>query len=143
MAAELPLLDSSIDPCSFRVRGAAVGRLDIPFGPRWLAAGDAVMTQDPLSSRGVVAALLSGLHSALALAACRDGVPGSRQRYADTLRAIFDQHLIARRAWYGAEPRWSESPFWRRRQGGRYEETAPRRGRAAARTLAATREEQP
>jgi flavin-dependent dehydrogenase len=142
-ALELPLLDGSVELRSFRVRAAAVGRLDTPFGPRWLAAGDAALTQDPLSSRGVVAALLSGLHSALALAACRNGVADSKERYAALLRAVFDQHLVARRAWYGAEPRWRDAPFWRRRQVNPQASTAPRRNSGAAPATAVSREEQP
>jgi flavin-dependent dehydrogenase len=142
-AAELPLADVAVELRSFRVRGAAVGRLDTPFGLRWLAAGDAALTQDPLSSRGVVAALLGGLHCALALAADRNGVADSKERYATMLRAVFDQHLVARRAWYGAERRWRDAPFWRRRQAEPETSTSPRWSSGAAAMPAVSREEQP
>jgi flavin-dependent dehydrogenase len=55
---------------AYRVEGVPVARaadstiLERCFGARWIAIGDAAVSYDPLASRGLVAALTSGLEAA-------------------------------------------------------------------------------
>jgi len=55
---------------TYRVEGAPVARaadstmLERCYGPGWIAIGDAAVSYDPLASRGLVAALTSGLEAA-------------------------------------------------------------------------------
>ena len=95
------------------VAAAQVGELRGTSGPGWVAVGDAARTLDPLSGRGLIAALdaatatadaVLGLRRADALAAlARDGAEEHRA------------HLRRRRDHYRRERRWPHHPFWRRR----------------------------
>ncbi|MBL8213778.1 MAG: NAD(P)/FAD-dependent oxidoreductase [Bryobacterales bacterium] len=84
-------------------------------GADWLAAGDAAIAHDPLSSLGISAAILSGMRAAKAvhrsLEGDQDAIPG----YASWMRAGFQQYLHQCVAHYAAERRWPHSPFWRTR----------------------------
>jgi flavin-dependent dehydrogenase len=92
------------------VVSAATTRLESFHGPEWLAAGDAAMTFDPLSSQGIYTALYGGMKAAEALQS------GSADVLAESLGRVFDAYLQNRRIYYGDEQRWPESPFWRSRQ---------------------------
>jgi flavin-dependent dehydrogenase len=85
-------------------------------GSGWLAAGDAALALDPLSSQGLLNALFTGLAAAEAtdrhLSGAVDALPGYA-RTIDGIRAAYRKHL---RAWYSLETRWPEAPFWQRRQ---------------------------
>ena len=86
-------------------------------GPRWLAAGDAAMSFDPLSSQGIFHALFSGLAAAEAADACLAGDDNALQRYCQVMVSI--QHAYRRRLdfCYMTETRWPSAPFWERRRG--------------------------
>lgn len=90
----------AIDPCG---------------GDGWLAAGDAALSCDPLSSQGLLNALFTGLAAAEAadrhLSGCKDAVPGCVETIAGIGRA-YRRHLAF---YYQAETRWSHAPFWQRR----------------------------
>lgn len=102
------------------VRAAHSQRLSDFGGDRWVAAGDAACTLDPLSSQGILKALRTGkIASFVAL----DGLegPGDRAassltRYRQLLAAEYSQYLETRAWFYGEERRWPESPFWARRR---------------------------
>ena len=96
---------------------AAHSSLLQPFaGPAWFAVGDAACSFDPLSSQGLLNALYTGLAAAEAadrhLSGERDALPEYLLTL-DNLYAAYQQHLIH---WYNAETRWSNRPFWQRRQ---------------------------
>ena len=100
------------------VTTAASADLEPWAGPGWLAAGDAALSFDPLSSQGLLNALFTGL----AAAATADGYLSGRDdavteytRLLDGIRDAYRTHLTA---WYRLETRWPESPFWQRRQHG-------------------------
>lgn len=99
---------------------AAAGSVRVlpPVGDRWLAAGDAAFTMDPLSGQGVPRALTSGLRAAEAVRAWLLGDAEAPAVYAAELEAAFDAYLITRAEYYRRESRWPDSPFWRRRQVG-------------------------
>lgn len=82
----------------------------------WMAIGDAARSFDPLTAQGLSAAVRDGVDGANAIVAALSG---------DSARlAAFDGDRIARYAQierlyrdaYRSEDRFSESPFWRRRQ---------------------------
>jgi flavin-dependent dehydrogenase len=92
------------------VVSVATTRLENFHAPGWLAAGDAAMTFDPLSSQGIYTALYSGMKAAEAVQS------GSVEAYQEILGRVFDAYLQNRRVYYSDERRWPESPFWRSRQ---------------------------
>ena len=90
---------------------ASTSCLDRVVGPGWAATGDAAVAFDPLSSQGLVTALVMG-REAGRLAA---GLMGATD-YAAEYQSLLDEHLALRRAYYAMETRWPDSPFWARRQ---------------------------
>lgn len=84
-------------------------------GPSWIAAGDAAMTTDPISSMGIGFALHSGAGAARALLAELRGDDTASRVYAARVAATFDRYRAKRRAVYEAVSRWRHRPFWRRR----------------------------
>lgn len=105
------------------VRSARSRRLAPAAGEGFLAVGDAASTFDPLSSQGVVKALRSGIFASYAAAdLLLRGDPSGIERYARFTEREYDGYLRARSAYYAAERRWPDSPFWQRRLG----EPAPR-----------------
>ena len=64
-----------------RIVSANTARLEAFSGPAWLAAGDAAMSFDPLSSQGIMNALYSGLKAADAVHDSIRGLNGAADRY--------------------------------------------------------------
>jgi flavin-dependent dehydrogenase len=93
---------------------AATSTISSPIaGDGWAAVGDAASTIDPLSSRGILNAITSGLGAAEALL-----VPDQRTalaQYAQAITTQFGNDLTTRAALCRRERRWVDSPFWRRR----------------------------
>jgi flavin-dependent dehydrogenase len=98
------------------IRAAGTATLDRAIGRRWIAAGDTLFAADPLSSRGIVHALRSGILAAYAASDTLDGRgEEAARRYtliashglADYRRALTDH--------YAAAARWPDAPFWQRR----------------------------
>jgi flavin-dependent dehydrogenase len=85
------------------------------YGIDWLAAGDASVTFDPLSGRGVYNALKGGVLVAEAVIARFDGNSQSFAQYSSWVNSQFSSYLQTRRIFYSMEQRWPQSPFWRRR----------------------------
>jgi flavin-dependent dehydrogenase len=82
-------------------------------GDGWLAAGDAGLAVDPLSSMGIGYAIASGIQAARVASAPS---PEMLQAYAADLRRHFDGYLARRAAYYAIERRWPEAEFWKRRR---------------------------
>jgi flavin-dependent dehydrogenase len=103
----------------FQIRGAHSFALQpaagIVGGAGWLAAGDAAMAVDPLSSMGIVGALASGLTAATAIMDHISGDLGALEGYSDDISRRYLSYLADRSAVYGSERRWADRPFWRRR----------------------------
>jgi flavin-dependent dehydrogenase len=85
-------------------------------GDGWVAAGDAALALDPLSSQGIFTALFTGIAAAEALDAHLDGDAAAVGRYAQRIDDIATAFLRARGEFYGAEHRWPKAPFWQRRR---------------------------
>ena len=84
-------------------------------GDGWLAAGDAAMAFDPLSSQGLFNALATGLEAGEATLALLAGNERATVDYAQRMGRIWQAYLGHHRFYYGMEGRWPQSPFWRRR----------------------------
>ena len=93
-----------------RVGTANSARLSHFAGPGWLAAGDAALSFDPLSSQGILTALFGGMQAAQAIH------EGSVERYSERLAAVFEIYLRNRDLYYAEERRWPDEPFWRARR---------------------------
>jgi flavin-dependent dehydrogenase len=94
---------------------AASELLESSGGDGWLAAGDAALSFDPLSSQGLYKALQSGLLAAATIEDVLRGTKTSVSDWSQSNRNSFDRYLRTRRAYYGRERRWPDAPFWRRR----------------------------
>jgi len=87
-------------------------------GPRWLAAGDAGMSFDPLSSQGLLHALFSGLAAAEAADATLAGDDDhALHRYTQLMSSIAAAYRGRLDVCYASETRWPSAPFWKRRRG--------------------------
>lgn len=99
-------------------RGADAGsaRLASPAGEGWIAAGDAAISFDPLSSHGILNALHTGSLAGRTVHAHLAGDPRAIPEYARHLDAIYASYLRHLRDYYAMERRWPDHPFWARRQ---------------------------
>ena len=86
--------------------------LDPVAGEGWVAAGDAAVGFDPLSSMGIGYAISSGIQAARIAAS---GNAEHAQLYARDVALHFRAYLARRQAYYALERRWPEAPFWSRR----------------------------
>jgi flavin-dependent dehydrogenase len=101
-------------PLHFREAGG--GYLNRVIGSRWLATGDAALSFDPISSRGIFNALYTGMKAGEAVHAALTGDFSPLDAYGErlkTVRATYRNHLDFI---YRAENRWSDRPFWADRQ---------------------------
>jgi flavin-dependent dehydrogenase len=95
------------------VSAASMARLN-PVGRDWCAVGDAAMSHDPLSGRGVNHALESAFQAAPAVQRyLEQGEPLGTYRH--WVAGMLHSHLVARKHYYAAERRWLGSAFWQRR----------------------------
>jgi flavin-dependent dehydrogenase len=90
--------------------------LDPVFGEGWIAAGEAAVGFDPLSSMGIGYAITSGIQAARIAANTLGGNTEHARLYASDVRKHYDAYLARRRAYYAIEKRWPESAFWERRR---------------------------
>lgn len=84
-------------------------------GPGFLAAGDAALAFDPLSSQGLLNALFTGLAAAEAADSHLRCDAAALDRYRDTIANIAAAYRSHLKLFYSMEQRWPESPFWKRR----------------------------
>ena len=85
------------------------------FGGGWLAAGDAAISFDPVSSQGLLTALVTGLAAAEAAHRHLAGVTDPAADYARMVATLAHRYRDNLRDCYAAETRWPSSPFWARR----------------------------
>lgn len=82
-----------------------------------MAAGDAALGFDPLSSQGLFNALATGIEAGeAALAALkREEANDVWRAYATRIGQIWQAYAVHLRTYYALERRWLDAPFWRRR----------------------------
>jgi flavin-dependent dehydrogenase len=100
---------------ALRSHSCDTSQLQVPAGVAWIAVGDAAATFDPLSSFGVLHALISAKEAVAAIIDHQGALATALGRYETTMRGIFDSYLDARRRHYALETRWLSCPFWQRR----------------------------
>ncbi len=100
---------------ALRVVAANSSQLDRVMGGGWLAAGDAALAFDPLSSQGLAHALTSGLRAGQTIDRCLAGEAAALDTYAAQTREVFREYARWHQVYYERERRWPESTFWRRR----------------------------
>jgi flavin-dependent dehydrogenase len=105
-----------VGSCTVTVEAATTGYVDHAVLPGLVAIGDAAQTVDPLSSQGIVSALLDAESAAEAIAGALGGDLERLCRHEAQRRGRFCRYLLERQAQYGVETRFETSPFWRRRQ---------------------------
>lgn len=120
------LTESEFVPISGGFTAAYSSVLEPCGGSRWLAAGDAGMSFDPLSSQGLLHALFSGLAAAEAAHSCLAGDSDAVPRYRRLMNSIYQAYRGRLDFYYASETRWPSAPFWRRRRAC-IEKTAPTR----------------
>ncbi|MFI1396221.1 tryptophan 7-halogenase [Streptomyces sp. NPDC020681] len=91
-------------------------RLSTPTGPGWVAAGDAAIAFDPLSSQGILTALHTGARAGQTVDLCLAGETGAVAAYAAFLDHIADAYRRHHAESYHQEQRWQKHAFWQRRQ---------------------------
>jgi flavin-dependent dehydrogenase len=100
----------------FRTNAASM-KLVRAYGERWIAAGDAAQSFDPLSSQGIMTAIIGGNNAAAALIATHSAEPSALEKLQADLDVRYASYLSERLTYYGAEQRWGDRPFWQRRHG--------------------------
>ena len=73
------------------------------------------MAVDPLSSSGILRAIVTGEAAANAIAHWILGRPEAAVDYEEWLDGEFDDYWRERNELYGLEQRWPQAPFWQRR----------------------------
>lgn len=106
-------LDFARPLCDLRVVPASSTIADPIASLKYIAVGDAASTIDPLSSQGILYALISGLAAAEALV--DPAQSHAVQHYSRVIVARFQDDLSTRQRFCQSEIRWPDSPFWRRR----------------------------
>ena len=111
-----PLVPPNAIETASLIKAAGTATIDPAAGDRWVAAGDCLFCADPLSSRGIVHALRSGILAAYAASDMLDGRGDfACARYATIATRGFADYLPALAAHYAAAGRW-DTPFWQRRR---------------------------
>jgi flavin-dependent dehydrogenase len=99
--------------------------LDPCAGDGFLAAGDAALAFDPLSSQGLLNALYTGLAAAETTDSHLRGDASALPRYREMIVLIADAYRKHLALWYGMEQRWPEAEFWKRRHSPPFAASAP------------------
>jgi flavin-dependent dehydrogenase len=100
---------------ALRVVAANSSRLDCVIGRRWLAAGDAALAFDPLSSQGILQSLATGIRAGDTLDSYLAGETAAMSEYAIRANDVFEEYARLHSVYYGREQRWPQSVFWQRR----------------------------
>ena len=85
-------------------------------GDGFLAAGDAALAFDPLSSQGLLNALFTGLAAAEAADSHLRGDAEALPRYRETISGIAAAYRRHLSTFYAMEQRWPRAAFWERRR---------------------------
>jgi len=109
------LIDADVDSIQFHGTVAANStRLEQVAGSGWAAIGDAATSFDPLSSQGMFNAMATAMQlSALIKKVQFTGV--LEKVYSKQMDRIWQHYRRHKRTFYGAEARWRNSEFWKRR----------------------------
>jgi flavin-dependent dehydrogenase len=121
-----------IQPPDLRMVAANSSRLDRTSGPGWLAAGDAALAFDPLSSQGLLRALTSGITAGETIHRSLSGETAALMEYDHNAQQTFRDYERLHAMFYRRERRWPESAFWQRRHRAAAQETKKLTSQGAA-----------
>jgi flavin-dependent dehydrogenase len=99
------------------VHAAGTGHRDRLWGEGWALAGDAAISWDPLSSQGLVTAILMGSRLGAAIGRCSTGDSDALPEWERDYFMLRDEHLGLRSYYWSTEERWIGHAFWDRRRG--------------------------
>jgi flavin-dependent dehydrogenase len=91
-------------------------RLEKVIGENWLAAGDAAITFDPLSSNGILTAIRDSISASDAIIKYLKGKDGRLEEYNKRIITNFADYIKKRYYYYNLERRWSDYDFWKQNQ---------------------------
>jgi flavin-dependent dehydrogenase len=98
------------------IRAAHSQRAERAVGDGWVAAGDSAAAFDPISALGIGFSLRSGMQAARVAVAALHNEIAPADEYASSVTRIYDDYRARLRGIYEQERRWTDSPFWARRQ---------------------------
>ncbi len=84
-------------------------------GKGWFATGDTACAFDPVSSQGILNALLTGMRAGEAVRDWLDGRSAALDEYQAAMATIYERYQLHKRQYYLAETRWHAETFWSRR----------------------------
>jgi flavin-dependent dehydrogenase len=113
--APVERFDLLAPPVATAAHGA---RLSPSHGATWIAVGDAAVAFDPLSSQGILNALLTGMSAATTVIRQAGRESGASLAYEQRLAGVWAAYERNRAGAYALESRWRSHPFWARRCGG-------------------------
>ncbi|MEI7794439.1 MAG: FAD-dependent oxidoreductase [Thermoleophilia bacterium] len=111
-----PLVDVAVDIAP-ALHAAGTGHRDRLWGEGWALAGDAAISWDPLSSQGLVTAILMGSRLGAAIGRCTTGDSDALPEWERDYFMLRDEHLGLRSYYWSTEERWVGHAFWDRRRG--------------------------
>ena len=118
-AQQYPLLAELLERCQFQLTetqgytAAHSTRLSQFSGQAWLAAGDAALSMDPISSQGMFNALYTGLLAATqGQQWLNHEIPDFKQ-YHQSLEQIWQAYQQHLKYWYQVPEQWQQSDFWK------------------------------
>lgn len=98
-------------PVTVHTRRCDSTLLDLDQAEGWLAVGDAAAAWDPLSSQGLAAGIVMAGRAAEAISTGRIAL----RQWREDLRMLAEDTWGMQSAYYRAEQRWPDAPFWARR----------------------------
>jgi flavin-dependent dehydrogenase len=108
-------LGSEFSIRSVRALSAHTAWLERVCGPGWMAVGDAAVSYDPLSSRGICKALESASQSAEAASRWLRERIDVFAEYSGWIKADIERYRQDYLHYYQQVTRWPDSRFWKRR----------------------------
>ncbi|MBB1303188.1 tryptophan 7-halogenase [Pseudoalteromonas sp. SR44-8] len=123
-ANQAKILDVCQQPITLHgIVSANSTRLDCFAGQQWAALGDAALSFDPISSQGIFNAMASAMQLADLMKKLdivnkieHDSQLQFKKLYQQQIEQIWHRYLDHKHYFYAQEQRWSNSPFWQRRQ---------------------------
>ncbi|CAL2084053.1 FAD_binding_3 domain-containing protein [Tenacibaculum sp. 190524A05c] len=117
------LVEHHTDEVDFHgVVSANSTKLNTSVGQQWLALGDAALSFDPLSSQGMFNAManamqVSELLKTYQLSDLSDSEKMNQfsKQYTSQIESVWAHYVKHKNLFYGAETRWNNSIFWKRR----------------------------
>lgn len=113
---EVAVLDGEAEGMTPVLHAAGTAHRDRLWGDGWAMAGDAAVSWDPLSSQGLVTAVLMGSRLGAAICSRVEGDAQALPAWERDYLMLLEEHLALRAHLWASEQRWPGQPFWDRRR---------------------------